>query len=379
MTIAIILGFIVIVGLTWVNYLYSKNNSGGNDFLVHYEGTRALLFDGNSPYGEQVALRIQVAAYGHPAQGDEQQLRFSYPLYSVILFAPFSLMNNYVLARAVWMTTLELSLITMTVISFRLVEWAPKLWLQALILLFSLIWYHAIRGLVNGNEVILVALLISVIFLLIKGNRDQAAGLLLAITTIKPLLVILLIPLILIWILLIPNWILQNLWEILKYPNYNPAGTLATAITELIPSFGISLKWGIFIVLGILLFYEWWSGRKEHFSRFLWVAFLTLVISQWIGIQTYSDNFIILFPSVILILSVYDKRWEKRGPLITGTALGLLFFGLWVLFIFTIRQTYQPDQNPVMFIPLPALTFLGLYWIKWWVTAPVRTIWNESP
>jgi hypothetical protein len=185
--------------------------------------------------------------------------------------------------------------------------------------------------------------------------------------------------LVLVGFLLIPNWILQNLWEILKYPNYNPAGTLATAITELIPSFGISLKWGIFIVLGILLFSEWWSGRKEHFSRFLWVAFLTLVISQWIGIQTYSDNFIILFPSVILILSVYDKRWEKRGPLITGTALGLLFFGLWVLFIFTIRQTYQPDQNPVMFIPLPALTFLGLYWIKWWVTAPVITIWNESP
>lgn len=401
--IAIILGLIVIAGLAWVNYAFSKNNPGGNDFLVHYEGTRALLYGGNSPYGDEVATQIQIAAYGHPAQGDEQQIRFSYPLYSVILFAPFSIIKNYVLARAVWMTTLELSIVAMTFISFRLVEWTPPLWLQALILLFSLTWYHSVRGVVNGNTAILVALMISAILLLIKGNKDQAAGLLLAITTIMPQLVILLISIILIWAVyqkrwvlirwffltltilvlvgyfLIPNWILQNLWEILKYPDYNTAGTLAAVLTELIPSFGISLKWGIFTGLGILLIYEWWNGRKEHFSRFLWVAFITLVISQWIGIQTYPDYFIILFPSVILILAVCDKRWEKRGPLIVGSALGLMFFGLWILFTLTARQPYQNDQNPVMFIPLPALTFICLYWIKWWVIAPVSTIWNESP
>jgi len=401
--IAIVLGLIVISGLCWVNYSFSKDNPRGNDFLIQYEGTRALLLDGNSPYGEEAALRIQVAAYGHPAQADEDQLRFSYPLYSVILFAPFSVIKNYILARAVWMTMLELSLITMTFISFRLVEWKPPLSLQALILLFSLTWYHAIRGVENGNSVILVALLISAIFLLIKENKDQAAGILLAITTIKPQLVILLIYLILTWsiyqkrwllirwfittmtalvlvgFLLVPNWILQNIWEILKYPDYNHVDTIAAAITELIPSFGITSKLGILAGLGILLIYEWWNGRKEQFSRFLWVAFLTLVINQWIGIQTCPDNFIIFLPSVILILSVCDKRWEKRGPLIVGSALGILLFGLWVLFLLTNQQTYQTDQNPVMFIPLPALTFICLYWIKWWIIAPVRTVWNESP
>jgi len=179
--------------------------------------------------------------------------------------------------------------------------------------------------------------------------------------------------------LLIPNWILQNSWEILKYLEYNSTGTLAAAITELIPSFGISLKLGIFIGLGFLLIYEWWNARKEPFSRLLWVAFLTLVISQWFGIQTYPDNFIIFFPSLILILSVCDKRWDERGPLIVVSALGLLFFGLWILFILTRRQIYQSDQDLLMLIPLPVLTFLCLYWIKWWVIAPVRTIWKEMP
>jgi hypothetical protein len=399
----IILGFIVVAGLSWVNYSFSKNNPGGYDFLIQYEGTRALLLDGNSPYGEEAAVRIQVAANGHSAQGNERQLRFSYPLYSVIFFAPFSIISNYFLARALWMTMLELSLITMTFISFRLVEWKPSLWLQALIILFSLTWYHAIRGVESGNTVILAALFISAILLLIKENRDQAAGLLMAITTIKPQLVLLLIFLILIWavyqkrwvlirwffitlavlvlvgFLLIPNWILQNLWDILKYQDYNPTGALTAVITEFIPSFAITFNWVIFIGLGILLIYEWWTGRKEHFSRLLWVAFLTLVISQWIGNQSSPDNFIIFFPSILLILSVCDKRWEKQGPIIIGSALGFLFVGLWVLFILTNRQAYQPDQNPIMFIPLPALTFLCLYWIKWWVIAPVRTILNESP
>lgn len=398
----IFLGLCCVIGLFWVNYSFSNNNPGGNDFLVHYVGTRALLMEGISPYSDEVAIRIQTAAYGHPAQGDEHELRVAYPLYSVLLFLPFSLIQNYILARAVWMTALELALITMTFVAMILAEWKPPLWQQGVILLFSLTWYHAIRGVVNGNAVILVALMLAVIFLLIRDKKDKFAGFLLAITTIKPQLVVLLIPFIIIWslyqrrwilvkwffgtlaacilfgIILIPDWILQNLWEILKYPTYNPAGTLAAALSEWSPGLESPLRWGIFISLGVLLVYEWWAGRKGRFERFLWVAFLTLAISQWIGIQTDPGNFIILFPAIILILSIWDKRWKKRGALIVSSALAMLFFGLWFLFIITIQRSYQPIQSPVMFIPLPAISLFGLYWIKWWLIAPVRSYWSEN-
>ncbi|MCK4801587.1 MAG: hypothetical protein KAS84_06325, partial [Anaerolineales bacterium] len=228
------------------------------------------------------------------------------------------------------------------------------------------------------------------------------AGLLLAVTTIKPHLVILVIIYIFMWcvyqgrwtllgwffgtlalfiligVAIIPNWILQNIWEILKYPAYNPAGTLAEAISQWVPGLASQLAWGIAGTLGLMLIFEWWAGRKAGFSRFLWVAFLTLMISQWIGIQTDPGNFIILFPALIMILAVWHKRWEIRGNLIVSLGLGLLFFGLWILFIATIERAYQPIQSPVMFIPLPAFVMTGLYWIKWWVIGPIRSFVGDN-
>jgi hypothetical protein len=220
---------------------------------------------------------------------------------------------------------------------------------------------------------------------------------LLAITTIKPHLVVLLIVLIIIWgiykqrwgliggffgsltalvvvgVAIIPNWISQNMWEILKYPAYNPAGTLAEAIAEWIPGIDNQLKWGIAIALGTLLFIEWWAARKAGFDRFLWVSFLTLGIGQWIGIQTDPGNFILLFPALVYILAVWDFRWEEKGHVIVCLGLASILLGLWILFVATIERGYQPIQNSVMFIPLPALVIIGLYWIKWWVISPMKT------
>ncbi|MCJ7718178.1 MAG: DUF2029 domain-containing protein [Anaerolineales bacterium] len=401
--IILLVGAIIIAGFTWVNYSFSKNNPGGNDFLVLYVGSKSLLMEGKNPYSDEVAIRIQTAANGHPVQGDEHELRVAYPLYSILLFAPFSLINNYTIARAVWMTALELAIISLVFVSLRLMDWEPPLWLKVIILLFTLIWYPSIRGVVNGNAAILTALVIVVTILSIRENRDQAAGVLLAISTIKPQLVILLILYILTWsvyqkrwalikwflgtlailvlvgMIFIPNWILQNLWEILRYTDINPASALARTISKISPGFESTLTWGISFGLGLLMLYEWWNGRNSQFPRFIWVTFLTLVISQWVGIQIDPGNPVIIFPSIIMVLAVWDKRLDKRGSIIVGAALGLLFFGLWILFIFTTGQSNQSIQHPVMLILLPAITLLGLYWIKWWVTAPVRTIWSENP
>ena len=223
----------------------------------------------------------------------------------------------------------------------------------------------------------------------------------LAFTTIKPLLVVVLIPYIILWaiyqkrwsliswffttlaaliiigITIIPNWILQNIWEILKYAEINPVNTLALVIAGWVPGIEEQLKWGIFLGLGILLLIEWWTGRVGRFNRFLWTASLTLVVSQWIGIQADPNNFIVFFPVFILILSVWNKRWEGQGTLIVGTILAILFIGLWALVILTINLPYiQQVQKTLLFFPLPVILVIGLYWIKWWVITPVRSLWE---
>jgi hypothetical protein len=396
-----LLMIVVVGGLYWVNLQFSKNNPGGNDFLVHYVGTRSFLFDGISPYSDEVATRIQLAAYGHLAQGMEHELRVAYPLYSVILFAPFSLISDYQVSRAIWMTVLELGLVAMTFLSFELMDWKPPLWVQGIFLLFSMIWYHAVRGVVNGNAVILIALALTSILLLMKNERDKASGILLAFTTIKPHLVILVIPLILIWsvyhkrwqvlfwfggtlvglvltgMILLPDWISQNLWEILKYPAYNPAGTLAAVLGEWMPGISTQLKWSIGIGLGLILMYEVWRARNGGFAHLVWASIFTLTIAQWIGIQTDPGNFILLFPALVLILSEFNQKWSEQGGLITVVILSVLFVSLWVLFIATIERSYQPVQGSAMFIPFPAFCLIGLYWIKWWFIGSKPLLWNE--
>ena len=383
-----------VVGLSWINYRYALENPGGNDFLVHWVGTRALIMDDLSPYSDEVALRIQTAAYGRAALPGEHELRVAYPLYSGILFTPFAMIKDYVLARALWMTLLEVCLLGTAVLSMRLVDWKPGVVVAFVFLLFAVLWYHGVRPLINGNAVIVVALLITAALAAIRSGQDEWAGVFLAYATIKPQLVVLLIPFVLLWavskrrwrlvawtiggvvlfsfvgVFFVPNWILQNIQEVLRYPGYNPPGTPGAAFQAWWPGIGEQLGWGLAILLGVLVLIEWYAALGKDFRWFLWTASLTLVISQWIGIQTDPGNFIVLLPVLVLILAVMQERWGKGAWLGTILLLVILLVGLWALFLGTVEYGPQPQQHPIMFFPLPLALLVGLYWIRHWAVRP---------
>jgi len=388
--IIIVLIAVVFGGLVWVNIQFTKNNPGGNDFLAHYVGARALILEGVSPYSEEVALEIQNLMVGQSAFTGENETRVVYPLYSVLLFAPFALIGEFVLARVAWMIFLEISLIVTAFMALKLFEWKPKLPILGFYFLFSIFWYHALISLINGNAVIVVGLMVTGTLYAIKIGKDKIGGILLALSTIKPNIVVLFMIFIFIWciyqkrthvilwffgtmaililggMLVIPDWIMQNLWEILKYPANNPAGSIAEVIGGWLPEFQSVTKWTIGIGLGMLLLYEWWIARKQNFDWFLWTVCITLVISQLIGIQTDPGNFVILFTPFVIVLAILDNRWEKHGTAITFTTMILVLLGLWLLFVVTLDIDYQPMQNSIMFFPFPGLVLIGLYWTRWW-------------
>jgi len=397
----IVLMAVVFGGLVWVNYQFANNNPGGNDFLPHYVGARALIFEGVSPYSEEVALEIQNLVFGRQAIPGENETRVVYPLYSILLFAPFALIGDYLLARVAWMIFLEISLIITAFMALKLFEWKPRLTMLGFYYLFSIFWYHAFRSLINGNAVILVGLMLAGTLYAIKAEKDKIAGLFLAFSTIKPNLVILVIIFILIWclyqkrmqiimwffgsmvvltlggMLVIPNWILQNIWEILNYPAYNPAGSIADVIGNWFPGMGSIIKWMISGSLGLLLVYEWWIARKQGFHWFLWTVCITLLISQWIGIQTDPGNFIVLFTPFVMVIAFLDKRWNKFGSAAAVILMVIVLTGLWILFITTLNYDYQPAQSPLLYFPLPGIVLIGLYWIKWWVTDSKQILWSD--
>ena len=387
---------VALVGLTWGNYYYTLRNPGGNDFLVHWMGTRALVKDGISPYSDAAALKIQTFAYGRPARPGEHELRVAYPLYSVVLFIPFALIDDFVLARAAWMTLLEIGLVGLTFFSLSLAKWKPSTILLGWMLIFSVFWYHGLRPLINGNAVVLVAFVLLGGFLALRAGSEELAGVLFAFSTIKPQVVVLVLAFMFFWglanqkgrmlvwmvgtvlllsasaALIYPDWIVQNLREVIRYPSYNPPGTPGAAFASWWPEFGSRLGLGLSALMILLVLGEWWAARKADVRGVIWTACLTLTASQWIGIQTDPGNFIVLFPALIYAFGMIAERWKRGASLLAGGSLLVLLVGLWAIFISTLQRGDQPIQSPVMFFPLPAFVFVLLYWVRWWAITPPR-------
>ncbi len=340
----------VCAGLFFINLRFAAQNPGGNDFLSRWVGTRVFFTRGTSPYSDQATSAIQEMAYGRPARSNEDQMLFVYPLYTILVMAPFALIGDYVTARALWMTVLEIVLIVLALFGVSLTRWrVPRLLLIAL-LLFAALWYHGLRPVINGNPAVMVSLFVWMAILAIRAEQDALAGFLLAISTIKPQMVVLLILFTLLWaishhrwrivwsfwgslgliiagmILLIPDWVLQNIRQVLAYPQYTLPGTPGAILAGWLPGIGNQLGWLLTVICSVVLVIEWRAAWRQDFSWYLWTAGLTMTLSNLIGIRTATENYILLFPVLIIVLAVWDERWGKFGRALVIASLGGLVF-----------------------------------------------------
>lgn len=378
----------VLVGITRINLNFARANPGGNDFLPRWGATRAFLFEGISPYSDQVALRIQMFAHGRPASVHEDEFTMLYPLYAVIVYAPYALVGSYTMARALWMTTLEISAVLLALLSMRLVRWKPTPYNFGMLILFSILGYYSVRSFINGNVVTLLALFTIVMFWAIQRGWDMLAGGLLVLITIKPQLAILLIAGVFIWaishqrwtlirwtifwglglsilgMLIIPAWLVQNLSQVIRYRGYAPAGTAQAAMQELWPIVGVWPGRILTLVLSLWLLIEWRAMWGKPFERFLAGMCLTLVLGQWIGIQTDPGNFVILFLPLIWVFAQIQIRWGNLGSICIGACIMILLVGLWALFLSTVEMREQALQSPIMFFPLPLVVIMGFLVVR---------------
>ena len=166
----------MLVALALVNLRFTRSSPGGNDFLPRWLGTRLFITRHQDPYSAETTAAIQEAMYGRAAKEGEDQAPFAYPLYATIFLSPFSLIGDYAVARALWITTLEIAVIATALAAIALAGWKPGRWPLAAFLLFSLTWFHGTKPLVDGNASILVALLLTMGLLALKRGQDGAAG-----------------------------------------------------------------------------------------------------------------------------------------------------------------------------------------------------------
>ena len=354
------------------------------------------MVKGLSPYSQEVTTAIQSAQQADgqtPAPGTSFYL---YPFYTFVAYAPFALTANQAGARVAWMTLLEVASFAILILSINLSRWRAPTWIMVLLVVFTITWFYGVLPITEGDLSVLTALCLVVALIAIREGQDPLAGFLLALAMGKPVPVLLVILFILIWAashqrwmliwgflgsiglilaaasLLIPDWVLQNIRQIIQYLRLPLTYTPGTLVAYWLPGIGKQLGWLLTIVIGIGLVVEWVQALHKDFRWFYWTACLTLAVTPLVGLPTSLNNFIVIFPALILVLATWDERWGVAGRVMVLISMAILSAGAWWLVIAGSQAGMSPDKNPWIYFLLPVFMIIGAYWVRWWAIRPPR-------
>jgi hypothetical protein len=381
----VVFAAIVVVYLLLVYGAYRTFTSqvpGGNDFYPRWRGIRALILDGQDPYSEEVTLQIQKEMYGRPARADEDQVAFAYPLYVSLLILPLSLLS-YPLAQAFWLSALILIALATLIVVLRTLDWNPHPAALIGLALWFVLFYPTARSVLLGQISIVVLALVALALWALEGGHQTLAGGLLALATVKPQLVFLIVPFLLLMssrrgnyravagflsvmgILLVitsvvlPTWIPSFISGLTSYRSYTSiyrggASPLGYVIGALVPTpLSVMGTLAASLALGACVAVAWFAaftGRLQVSAAFS----LTIVATLLLPGETGTTNQVLLL--LPLVHWVYARRTQQW---VAGLISSVLLLAPWLLFLCTLKGDLE---HPMMVIPLPITTLLMLFW-----------------
>lgn len=380
---------LVVGGLyTWATWQYfTKPVRGGNDLLTHVVAWEAYFKQGYSPYSDEAALMTQMVIYGRPAMEGEDQNRMVYPFYSILVHGPFAFID-YELGRAIYMTLLQVALFAGVFLMLDVLRWRPRGWVLGLLLAWSLLFYPEARGVILGQYAIFCFFSLAAALYFLARQQDALAGALLTISTIKPTLVFLVIPFLLIWglvrkrwkflagflgvmailmvgsFLALPTWLSEWLQRIGRYSGYTVGQSPVWLLThQALPVLGEVGEIAISLLFAAGMLFAWWLALRQGGQRwFHWALGITLVVSNLIVPRSATTNYVIMLVTVLWIFAALERTpgWGRPALLITW-AISLV--GLWWLHFATVVGN---QEQPVMFLPAPlALGLVLILGYKW--------------
>ncbi|HUS69413.1 MAG TPA: glycosyltransferase family 87 protein [Anaerolineae bacterium] len=380
LTAAIIVTYLLLVYSVYQTF--TSHVPGGNDFYPRWRGTRALLLEGKDPYSAEVTLQIQNDMYGRPAREGEDQVAFAYPLYVCFILVPFALLP-YPVAQAFWSSALILTMLAALIILLRTLDWQPSPLGLIGLALWTVLFYPTARSVILGQISIVVLAFVALALWALKRGHGVLAGCLLALSTIKPQLIFLIVPFLLLmtvrWrnyravsaflsvmaLLLavtsmaLPGWIRSFVSGLTSYHSYtsiyrggtSPIGFLVAALVPASLSGVVTLGVSLGLVTCVAYAcYAAFTNRLQASAAFSIAIVATLLLPGETGT---TNQVLLLLPLIWWLSELGRRRWA------IGLFLAVLLAGPWLLFLCTIRGDLE---HPVMVIPLPLATLLLISW-----------------
>lgn len=308
--------------------------SFGNDFYQIWLTTRELRH-GRDPYSTAMTREIQTGIYGRPlnpslATDPRDQRRFPYPAFTDILFWPAAEFSFSVARVLLFSGLLPLTVATV-LLWLRVLCWPLSWHWQAVIVLLTLSSYPVLEALYAVQVGLLVSFLLAASVLALQRQRFLFAGILAALSTIKPQVVFLVILYALLWSLhdrrqraryfagfflslgaLVvaalaaqPNWIQSWMRTVAAYRQYTPPSLVAEVLTSSLGRASGAITF--LVVAGALVFslIIIWRNRSTSATSFkfqLGVSVLLAITTiTALSAQAVYDH-LILLPGILLLL-----------------------------------------------------------------------------
>lgn len=383
--------------------LYFVNRSlpdGGGEFLRHWAGGRAFMFDHNNPYEGEVPARVQKLVYGGDVPAGNEPYILDTPFHLLLFYFPFSLLSDPLLARAIYTLILEWALFALALLSLRLTGWETPRWFGVLFFFLCVTNFYTFQAILDASPVLLLGLFFVGIVFSLSNEQDEAAGALLAFSLYYwevglPFL------LFVAWyayktrrvrvfagfgmfsfiflagsFIIFPNWFIAYLRAGMNNLRADFGYTIFSTLAAVLPTFGNWLAWGVVILLIFALGYEWNTAIQFNDPRrFYWTACLSLAAAPLLGFRSQWENLAVLFIPLALIFAIIQDRW-RIGRLLNFLFLFILLLVPWALYLYAIPR-YGEIVKELIFLLLPLFTLVGLYWIRWWALHPPR-IWTDT-
>lgn len=377
--IACFLALLFVVMVVGVQRTFTSLVPGANDFYPRWLGAQMFWREGIDPYSQTATEAIQRGLYGRLALPEEDQVLFVYPFYTTFMLLPLVwLPVSYSWVQAIWLVAVMFALVGAILLTLKLLEWTMPPWLLALTLLWSLMFYNNTRTIVLGQFAAFVFLWLAATLWALKQHRDGWAGILLALTTIKPQMVFLLIPALFIWAIgqrrwrflggfggamallvgvswvLLPGWLFSFVDQVISYPGYTFTGSPLWVITGFYwPWLGQPVEWLLAVLLAAYMLFEWRRLPRVTAvsSKLIFILGVTMVVTNMILVRTATTNYIVMIIPIFLILR-HISALVKQGNGWVALFFVASIVAMWALFLSSIQGD---TEHPVMYLPMPFL------------------------
>jgi hypothetical protein len=370
-----------------VHRLFTVDSPGANDFYSRWAGARALILEGCDPYSPEVTAEIQPVIGIDPSVEGEGKGGFAYPLYVIFTFWPLVYVP-FAWAQAIWMVTLQWVTVGAVLALTRLERWQPSPPGLTGLVLAALFLYVVTRSIMLGQFSLHVTLFLVLTLLALRRDHDVWAGVALAATSIKPQMVILIAPWLILWavvqrrwrflaglgaggmafllgsLALFPRWPISFVEDVRRYGEV--AGgrhPLALASSLAWPQGPDAVRYGLAGLLLLAMLAAWRRGWSSTTGDFDQATHWTIVVSLLVPFQTGTTNQAMLLIPLLAWLRRALREW-KGMPVVIGVSVVEL--ALWALFLRTIEGNWE---DPIMFLPLPLLSLIVLTGVeiqRWW-------------